>query len=327
MSKAYGSSSALLVNSGMSAISVAIESQNLSSGDVLLTTSQSFFETSEFMSQHISVRGIDVIRVASNKMKHAIVEHKPKVIYLETVINVPTAPCIEMIDDWCAIDPNIIVIIDNTVQSHATCYFNNELNLPDNYLIVESGTKYLSEDISLGVIYGSTTLIERARIYARNTGQQLQEKCFNYLSESNIVHAKSRLNLHSRNVYRFVSILTSEISDEIDFLRPLNCDGRDLRIFKQGVGAVVYLKFKNDSVEMNRSILHRWHDECRNNSCSINIQAGFGWNKTMARIYESSFLNQKDAPNYIRISIGIELTTQIDQIAKSLVKTVKSREF
>ncbi|WP_167489375.1 hypothetical protein [Vibrio ouci] len=80
---------------------------------------------------------------------------------------------------------------------------------------------------------------------------------------------------------------------------------------------------KGDWVELNRSVLHQWHQASRERGGEFNIQAGFGWNQTMARVYESSFLNQEGAPNYLRVSIGIEPVQWIEQLAQSLITTVK----
>lgn len=154
-----------------------------------------------------------------------------------------------------------------------------------------------------GILYGNEDLIDKARDFARDTGQQLQEKAFNFISKTEIRNINKKLQLHKRNVKYFVSTIKNRIKN----------------INIKTVGALIFIQFKRSSPKTYRKIVDQWHKRSL-----IYIRAGFGWNKTSVRVYESTMLNQEDAPSYIRISVGIEPLSTIKKIADEFVKSASN---
>jgi cystathionine beta-lyase/cystathionine gamma-synthase len=145
----YGSESALLLNSGMAAIHTALESQILKSGDKILIGQKSYFETIDWIEKFVIPRGIELIKVDSansSYIKQKLEDYQPKIAFFETVINSPDVIALDFENSFFEIAPNKIFIIDNTVQSHLTKWFEI---VPTKHhvriLIVESGTKYITE--------------------------------------------------------------------------------------------------------------------------------------------------------------------------------------
>jgi hypothetical protein len=62
----------------------------------------------------------------------------------------------------------------------------------------------------------------------------------------------------------------------------------------------------------------RWRELTLMSGIELHIRAGFGWNQTSARAYESGRLNQPDAPCFIRISAGCEPVEAIRKIPLAL---------
>jgi Cys/Met metabolism PLP-dependent enzyme len=324
---AYGSSAALLVNSGMSGIAVVTGMLNLRTGDNVLTGERCYFETSDYLARFVSQTGVTVRRVSVDEpeaITEALRQTRPALAIFETVTNVPGVPIARNWDKWLAASPKTFFLIDNSVQSHLTCWFEIMTEDP-RVLVVESGTKYLSEEAMVGVLYGHAEAIERARDYARATGQQLQEKAFNYISEAEIRAAGRKLGCHSRNVTAFIESL-QPFAPLFAFIRTLDASARNepLAIFRRGRGALIFaqLKTREGDAEslpkLHRWLLVRWRELMLKSGIELHIRAGFGWNQTSARAYESGRLNQADAPCFIRISVGCEPVEAVRTMAFAL---------
>lgn len=327
LANVYGSEDALLLNSGMSAVFAGIEVNSLSKGDILLTTDKNYFETTDYLSQIIEKRGIRVIRCPSNQITSYLKEYKPKLLIVETVANTPESPVIESWLEWENASSNTFILIDNTLQSHLTRWFSSPFSLRENVAVIESATKYLSQDCVAGVLYGYQDLVNKARILARNTGQHLQEKAFNYLAEGQIQLVIERLKLHSRNTLLFCRILKEDFGNYFEYIRECSHADRESPVFTEGIGGLVFLNpvclSTYSKQELNRKILHRWQEKCQNKELNLPVRAGFGWTQTIARIYESSYLNQPDSPCYIRVAVGIEPESIIFSLANLLGQAVQ----
>ena len=321
----YGSESALFLNCGMSALHVALESQNLKAGDSILLGQKSYFETFTWLDQYLKPRGIELIRVDTSdfgQLSKALSQVQPKICLLETVINSPDCICLDFSSDLFEIAQKTLFIIDNTVQSHLTTWFDD---IPKQYhnqlLIVESATKYITDEIMVGLIYGSQNGLSKPRDYARTIGQQLQQAAFSKIKPSNLTKLESKLNKHSRNVKLFLESLSPHKS-YFNYIRVLNQNANSInqkQIFKNGVGSLVFLKLNaNNLIETHRKLVKIWKDELQKQNIKIKICAGFGFDTTCLRSYEDNNLNQPDKPFYVRISIGIESSKKIKVMAKVL---------
>ena len=124
-----------------------------------------------------------------------------------------------------------------------------------------------------------------------------------------------KLSRHSRNVAEMVDELRSS-PELFEFIRTLDAnfnDEEDLRpIFKHGRGSLIFLalrprKSAGDKLgDTHNKLLQRWRAAAIDAGLGFQIRAGFGWNQTSARAYDSGRLNQPDAPCFIRISMGAE---------------------
>jgi cystathionine beta-lyase/cystathionine gamma-synthase len=336
LANTYGSESALLVNTGMSTIAVVVGMLNLRQGSKILTGERCYFETSDYLERYLVPRGIEIIRVPVDNsliLSETIRNLQPELAIFETVTNVPDVTALLGFPDCLGASPNTFFLIDNSVQSHLTKWFSLVEKSCSRVLVVESLGKYLTHETMGGVIYGSKETVERARNFARATGQQLQEKSFNYLCEAELEQVSWQLARHSRNVTAFVEEL-QEYSVYFDYIRALNSGiinkNVDQQIFSYGVGALVFVALhqskSSESVSLeqrHRRLLDEWFHRTKHLGLNISVRCGFGWKDTVARVYESSYLNQNDAPSYLRISVGISpsehiriLASQLGQVAK-----------
>jgi cystathionine beta-lyase/cystathionine gamma-synthase len=330
--RAYGVPAALLVNCGMSALAVTTGAL-LRPGSVLLTGRHSYFETVEYVDEILTPAGVSVVRVPVQEpgaIVTALQQHKPQVALFETVTNGPEVEIPADIERWHTAGPDTLFVIDNSSQSHLCRWFDVVPSLAPWMLIIESAVKYLTHECMAGVVYGTSELVERARGNARGTGQQLQQRAFNYLCTAEVECVGLKLSLHSRNVRRFRAELASG-SELFEFVRPLDGGGAGGEIFRQGVGALVFIRLREamvgereeDIARLHRELLRRWRGECLAIGLNLFVRAGFGWNETSARVYESRQLNRADAPTYLRVSVGIEPEHVISTFARILVNAAQ----
>ncbi len=332
LAKAYGSESALLLNTGMSAIAVVVEMLKLRPGAKVLTGERCYFETSDYLERYLVPRGIELVRVSVDeptKMVETITKIQPELAIFETVINFPSVPVLSWFPKYLSASPETFFLIDNSVQSHLTRWFEMiECIYHSRILVVESAGKYLTHECMAGVVYGCTETVERARDFARATGQQLQEKAFNYLCETEIAQVSWQLARHSRNVTVFKEELKPYQSC-FEFIRSLDSgivQGHDAaKIFNNGVGALLFVSLPVPTIDepitlaqKHRRLLNDWFMRVKELELDIQVRCGFGWNETVARVYESERLNQADAPSYLRVSVGIEPLSVIRSLAQAL---------
>jgi cystathionine beta-lyase/cystathionine gamma-synthase len=328
LARTYGSEDGLLLNSGMSGIAVICEMLNLRAGDTVVTGERSYFEITSFLEQFVSERGIRVVRVPvgnSPKVIAVLKESSPRLVILETATNVPSVDVPENVPSWLEAAAQALFLVDNSVQSHLTHWFSI---LPQNerLIVLESGVKYLTHQCMAGILYGNPATLERARNYARLAGQQLQEKAFNFINVAEIEHLPKKLARHSRNARIFCRAL-QPYARCFAFINVLDSATRHNAanpIFDAGIGALLFVALPHGSEDVNiahRRLLQGWRQAALQHGLNVQIRCGFGWNETTARIYESGFLNQPDAPTYLRISVGIEPEWIVCSLADTLGKT------
>jgi hypothetical protein len=329
--QSYGAEAAVLVNSGMAALLSALCSGALRQGATILTGVRSYFETSQLIEQTLAILDLRIVRIAvdqEGEIVRALRDETPAVALFETAINLPRGPIPIDHDAWVAASPNTLFVIDNSVQSSLTRWFDLRPELVSRLLVVESCVKYLTQDCMAGVVYGDTELIERCRAFARATGLLLQETAFNYLREAEIGHTHERLLLHSRNVRLFVEELAHR--SVFAFVGGIGDgdDGASLSPFlAAGVGAPVFVCGPVNTIDAGaayRALLREWRRRVADDGLDIPVRAGFGWPETTARLYESGVLNQADAPVYLRVSVGIESPSVIRAYGRHLTGAAES---
>jgi cystathionine beta-lyase/cystathionine gamma-synthase len=327
LAQTYGSESALLLNSGMSAVAVTIGMMKLSKGDTILTGDRCYFETSTYLEQFVAGSEVNIVRVPTNDpdlLLSALEKHQPKLAIFETVTNVPDVCVVSGYSKWLTVSPETTFLIDNSVQSHLTRWFEILAEPTDKVLVMESAIKYITHNCMAGIMYGSQEIVEKARDYARVSGQQLQEKSFNYLCEAEIGLVSQKLSIHSENV----SIFKEELSSYLPlfkFVHSLDTKSEvSPQLFERGHGSLIYLSLHStDSSsalldKMHRNLLKTWCSLAKEAKLNLPVRCGFGWANTIARVYESGTLNQQDGTSYLRISIGIEPSWIIRILARTL---------
>ena len=325
LARAYGAESALLVNSGMSAIAVALGALRLRAGDVLVTGERCYFETSDYLEAFVEKAGIRVVRLALDReeeVRSGLERLSPRAFLFETATNAPDVTVPSGALGWMRDHPEIWFLVDNSVQSHLTRW----CGLHERTIVLESAVKYITQECMAGVLYGSRRSMEDVRHHARATGQQLQEKVFNYIGEAEILALDKRMALHSRNARAFREEL-SAAGDGWRFIRTLDStvegDAAGQALFSRGVGALVFaaLDAAHDGrtvEERHRRLLIGWQQRTRALGIELPVRAGFGWSRTTARLYESNRLNQHDAPSYLRVSVGLEPESVVRALAREL---------
>jgi Cys/Met metabolism PLP-dependent enzyme len=318
LAEVAGLPSALLVNSGMAALDTAIAAADLRPGDVLLCMERHYFETEELLSHVLSARGIQVERVdMSNEAALSAALRKPnvKAVLIESFLNGPEVEPAALTPQ--SVGPDIAIIIDNSVIGPAAKWVDL---LPANQLlVVESGLKYLCHRCSSGIIYGGR-LLDKARLYARRTGIQLQSTALAQFQPFELAHLTHRIKLHGENRRRFAAVLRSGpwrfVRDADDAARAASSQIGAL-IRGSGGGALLFAAIDADAERQpayHRMIVALWLEKCRNAGLATSIRAGFGWDETSLRSYEGTQLNRIGAGSFIRISAGIG---PIDEIATS----------
>lgn len=306
----YGAGSAILLNSGMSAVAVSLGSCSLRHTGRILTSERHYFETDGFLRRFVEPLGVEVVRrdlSAPGALDEAIRRLRPEVVLLETVANCPTLDTAHGLRRAITEFPATTFIVDNSAQSWLTRWFDLT-SRSDNLLVIESGTKYITNDAMCGVLYGCGERIGNARVYARDTGQQMQGRALSYLQDALLTRLHGRLRLHSRNAIAFRDLLRETLPQHYSVETLDSTSGGDPDgIFRDGVGAMVFIR-RIDGTAMPEGIIERWRDVVAGQPQSMwpQIRAGFGWLRTSARAYVGAALNQADAPNYVRVSLGVE---------------------
>lgn len=324
--QSFGSPDAVLVNSGMAAVHVALAGA-LHPGDTLLTHQRSYFETSELLDHVYAPTGIRVVRVdmtSSKRITAAVRQHRPAVVLAETALNAPACSVPDFADaDLGHSGP--LVLIDNSILSHATNFEAlTHTTGAARLLIVESAIKYATHDCSAGVLYGGGNEIDAVRTYARRTGQLLQSKAFHYIRDHEVRALHQRLSLHSDRNRRFVHCLTAAPIEAVNTdTSAAAADGTFAELVRRsGPGSLLFLRFPTLPPDSYSNVMNEWAARCRDRGLRLDIRAGFGWDITSARSYQSTFLNQSDAPTFLRVSMGIGPEEEVADIAAELCTVV-----
>lgn len=324
LASAYGSESALLVNSGMSALDCAIRGWAPLPGRHFLASSRQYFETSDYVDAILVPGGATVhrwsadsapsLRAAAGPLAHAT-------ILLEAFLNGPEVD--PMPEQSIARDCDEVVL-DNSVLGHAARWI---VRSDPRLLVVESGLKYLCQRCSSGVVYGARERIEVLRRYARRTGVQLQAAALHHLNAFEIALCARRIRLHGARRRQFREVVQAGpwqwIRDGLDAAVAADpiCA---TTLVESGGGPLLFLAAAPpdaaDGPRRHRDIVRLWRELCDAATCPIAVQAGFGWDWTSCRAYDGNYLNRQGAGSYIRISVGLAPPAEVRRSAELLNK-------
>lgn len=316
----YGAEDAILVNSGMSAIALALESVSLRQGDSILAEASSYFETTDLLNQVYRCRGVIVVhpenRVASNA-------DEPKVAILEAANATPGASGGHSSRLLDSIGSKTRLIVDNSFYGPAVQWCQIA-HAHRSALFVESTAKFLCRSVMGGVIYGAREAITAVRGIARSSGQQLQASAFHHIRTGELDAAVLRLQIHSRNAQALIQSVC-----DLPFLKmcTLLTPNFETVATAAPAGCLVFLRVRPlpdiSAAELHRKILRAWRDRASRLGLHISIRAGYGWDETTARCYEGLALKQTGVEDYMRISVGIQIASDITALGRALAASIK----
>jgi cystathionine beta-lyase/cystathionine gamma-synthase len=122
VAKLTGAKEVLLYNDGMAAITSALDSLFLDSGDIVLYSPAVYGKSAEYIDglQHRGVKCIQVNTGDAMALEKSVRQYKPKAIFTETVGNAPDMPVVDL--------ENLFVVVeDENKKSVGTRTFNDAL--------------------------------------------------------------------------------------------------------------------------------------------------------------------------------------------------------
>lgn len=320
---AFGAPEAILLNSGMSAIDVALRSLQMPPGAHVLMHERAYFETTEMIENVLGrhVRPVVVDMREAGATSAVLAESRPAVAIVETALNGPgcDVPVLEPL-----FASGVPLLIDNSALGHALRWEDLTADVAGQVVIVESGTKFLTRQASAGVLYGSARWISEARLCARRVGQQLQGRALHHLRQGEIDHCRQRTRLHATRARQLerqlcdsgtgmrVTSAASAAAGRSDWLARLVSGGAG--------GCMVFVRLGGDlatAEQRHRACIQGWAAEC---SAFPRVRAGFGWTETSGRAYGADPLNTKAGEAFIRLSVGCEPSEEIERIGGTFCK-------
>ena len=152
VARLHGASRSLMTSSGMAAIATTMLTL-LRCGDTLVAARQVYGDTDDLLTRDLPGLGIEVVRVDASDpaaWRRAVAEHRPAVVYGETLSN----PQLRLLHlpavAGAAHDAGARLVVDNTF---ATPWCTRPLHLGAD-VVVESATKFLAghSDVVAGVV-------------------------------------------------------------------------------------------------------------------------------------------------------------------------------
>ncbi|MEU4771524.1 PLP-dependent transferase [Micromonospora sp. NPDC023644] len=319
----YGCEQAVLVNTGMSAIDVALRSLRLPPGSRLLVHERAYFETSDYLQEVLAPTGVAAVPVDltdAATITASVATHQPDAILLETVLNGPACdiPALST-----ALSCGIPLVLDISTVGHGVPEgLRGSTTAP--LIAVESGAKYLTRQASSGVLYGWSEAITAARLTARRTGQQLTGRALHRLRVGEILTSARRISLHAERTAQFVEVLGSLPALTVTSAASVPAAGDALReqLGKSAPGSLCYVRLpvaERDADQAHRECVSRWQELVGGRR----IRAGFGWTATTARSYGRDALNTAAGQAFVRVSVGIEPAPVVRELATAFVRACR----
>ncbi len=317
--------SALLLNSGASAAAVAVGATRPARGATILIGRRGHVDTAEYLTRFVAPLGVKMVHVPpgnAGAVLDALRTLKPEAALFETAVNAPGGDVPAGVLRWFEASPDTLFIVDNTVQSVLTRWFEGELGerAARRLVVLESATKYLAHQCTAGLVYGPEAVVGRMRELARATGQQLQEKAFNFLRPAEITHLPWKLSRHASNVRIFVEELSAVSDVEVRTLDAAADEEARALLFRHGPGGVVFVRLPGHRARgrIHHELLAAWQAEARRQGAWIPVRAAFGWKDTTAYVNEPSRTWPEEGAAYLRVSVGIEPAGVARRLARAL---------
>ena len=306
MAALEGGESALVVSSGMAAVST-LALTLVSSGEEMISTEPVYGGTYRLFKDVFPRLGIKVHLVQADNVNQArsLLNDRTRLFFCET----PTNPNLRIADIRkivsMAKERKIPVVVDNTF---ATPYNQNPLSLGADF-VVHSGTKYLGghSDLVAGVIIGPKNVIVRARETMKLFGGCI-DPFGSFLLQRGLKTLAVRVERHNQNGLKVAEYLTGHNKVSRVFYPGLSTHPQHTLAKSQlrGFGGMVCFEVKGGLESATRVI----------DSLKIFINAtSLGGVESLASLpvltshfgFEETDLERADVtPGMIRLSCGIE---------------------
>lgn len=323
LAKIEGSTWALLAQSGLAAIDIALSIFQDSSQPIKwLFFSEIYGGTNTFIDKVlVARRGFDIVRFTPTNDSYSLSQfeslmeqHKPNVVFLESISNpmliVPDIPEILKISKRFGAR----VIVDNTF---ATPYTLKPLAIGAD-LVIHSATKYLAGhgNLSAGVVCGNDTdLLKQAIEYRKLVGHMISPddayRLYDYLKSFHL-----RIAQHFSNAQRIAEFLSSHPAVE-KVLYPSLPEHPTAaianKIFNNGHGGIVTFDLKGNNFTQKQENCNTF---IKLVSHDIHLIPTLGDADTILMPVEPVWGDRYPYPGMVRLSIGIEPPERLMNVLK-----------
>lgn len=320
ISTTYGGVPVVLMTTGMSGILASLAVAQGDEPATVVTCSSLYFETADLFKKMAARGWIKVARTNGPLQSEVSLVQSADVIFLETVMNSPSLECAPPLEQVAELaKPSALIVIDNTCQGVLTDWHSKYSQFSDRLVVIESAAKYLTNDIMGGTLTAQPRIADAVRDWARSAGQLLPSSGLHWLSRTQIKLLRVKMGIHSRNTHLFASILATRTSRASISTLADGCQPSSQWMFRNGIGCLVFVKLGHAPPHVYDAVISKWRSGV---SPPPPVRAGFGWHLTCARAYAGQRLNQMDAPNYLRISVGLEPEDHITRLAHELGEAI-----
>jgi cystathionine beta-lyase/cystathionine gamma-synthase len=217
------SNSVVLFNSGMSAITTAVEVALAASENpkpVLACAEQMYGQTCGYVEGWLVKRGVRVVRFDSGSTDHinsVLEKHQPDVFVSETIGNGPDMPVID-IDNLLKTtrdqEKPPVLVLDNTLPLSTALPLSDRLTPKDKTIVVESGTKSYSFNTELsGIAYTKNSdLVHKLKGHRRMTGSMPGLSSLKNIANL-LPSSKEFFDERNRRIYQNTGRLAVALSD------------------------------------------------------------------------------------------------------------------
>ena len=248
-----GASAAALFNCGMAAITSIVRAFAFSKGKIL-ASNVLYSKTMDFLRRIKAEEGVGVDFYSPTSRNFYMVAgfYPVKIIFVEVIGNGFKMPVVDLprlmkiIKDKKDNGKKTILVIDNTFLTPALLKIIDlarKYGISDRVIVVESGTKYYqlgADDITLGLTYGSKTLIKKIKEIRATDGTYLPPLCLQAIPENIFQKQPHIMREHSSKAWHLVQQLEKYKGRQIEKINYPLSD----KILRYGCGGLFYFSLK-----------------------------------------------------------------------------------
>lgn len=302
----------LLFNSGMLAVTEAIELASPSQGSTILYGEQLYSQTTAFITNDLKERGVKPIQVDASfgpGIQRVVTRFTPDIIFFETVANGPDMQVLDLEALLTSdLSYNPLIILDNTLPTSVTWSLDFSKRPDKRIIVVESGTKFYAQNKQLcGLAYTSNPeLLQRLMERRRRRGSLLAATAtINQHLPPTKDEFTSRIKKIANNA-QYIAASLSEALDNNDFF----VSYPDSQI-GQGISPVLFLT--SPHIDQFKVTERLWEQEVVRRYCDLG--QSFGFDRT--RLWPDS-----SYPT-IRIAGGMENQEGLEQLSSALKEVLQ----